>query len=254
MFYFCYSSAIILRKILFKFGALEILSNLLDDPIYKKRALLAFINYAKILKRKSESKVYFKNIPSKDLSIPADSKDKITFILNGGIEVYVDRKILIDKSEVFEVMLNSDFLENRGIIHLDNVEEDSMKYFFKLLYLDLESDDINPPLPATMKSAAEALMLTDKYLLEDLNSFVCKVIVQFLLKSNSVHELYEQSILLKTENLKHECIAYILNNSEANRQICDLVNSDKDDQLVNILVSDIEELFRQELHSYENVI
>lgn len=235
-------------KILFKFGALEVLSELVRDPLYKSSALLAFINYGKILKKTDPLKtIYFKKGHSNDLDIPLDMEEKITFILDNGFKLYIDKKKLVEKSNVFDTMLNSKFLEEKGIVHLHDVEEESVKYFFKLLYLDLQNiDEINPPLPKTLRAAVEALMLTDKYLLDDLNSVLCKIIVQFLLKPSNICEIYEQSSYLRTENLKQECLAHILNNNQARQEICKLFSSSEKSELVNFFVSDLEELFLQE--------
>lgn len=137
--------------------------------------------------------------------------DRVSFILNkNGIASRVEfcRRILQEKSEVFNSMLSCDFRESKDKeIKLIEVSESGLKYFLYLLNSRTNNGDILViPQTDTMDSALEAYELSIKYMLPDMELALFNTI-KLLLDENNALKVFEWSI----EHVNHETLEISVN-------------------------------------------
>lgn len=155
---------------------------------------------------------------SEELIVDECDNDLVTFIVNDNNgstkRIKFSKNILMNHSDVFNIMLSSDFLESKHKeIKLIEVSESGLKYFLKLLTLKSMNECLQvAPESKDLNSILDAYELSIKYMLVDIKSVIFKIIYNVVNESNVIR-LYEWSCDHSNDDTLRMSVLYFLNSN-----------------------------------------
>lgn len=142
-------------------------------------------------------------------NLTADCAGIVTFKLDDGTSLEVDREFLCEKSDFFSRLLNGYFKEsNQDEISLHNVELKSLECLLQLLKSVDKAADVEVKID--LETLLDVILLCDRYLLSDLCGCLVNSVEKFRISRKTVPVIYRWSLESGTNLLRIESVAYAL--------------------------------------------
>lgn len=156
-----------------------------------------------------------------------DKDDEIVFILDDASMVRGNVKLLCEYSDVFVAMLKGVFKEaNQKCVRLQKASKEGLEYLFILLEAGVHLKTVSVfPLPKTVDVALEALLLADRFLMDQVKNMLFSAIIQFKLDSTTADRIYIWSLEEGMGTLCMESVAYTLVGKMSDDKRCCIVVS-----------------------------
>lgn len=145
-----------------------------------------------------------------DYTPPEGSQNLVTFLLDDGVTVSVDKQFLSEKSEYFNTLLYGQFVESQqDEIALKNVDSRLFKCLLNLLNCDLKNN-VLLKIDEDLKSLLDLILLADRFLFADLCNSLTDCVEKFHMSTKTVSQIYQWSVGTGTNILRVETVAYAL--------------------------------------------
>lgn len=140
----------------------------------------------------------------------SDCTDVVTFIAKNDEEIQFNRQILIESSDFFKTMFESDFREaQENTVQLKNISALGLKYFLRLIIETKDNDIETVCVSHNMVSALEAYGLSKVYLLTRI-----EIVLLYVIKSTisylNVLDVFEWSLKNYDNELLSTSISFYL--------------------------------------------
>lgn len=207
----------ILNDLLFKFKALDIVMDIILNEeslaVEACNGLTVMSKNLNIHGSLDDDVLVNKIIPDDyehDESFLKTNNEQIKFVLKDG-EMFFDKEILKNSSDVFNSMLSGHFREsNRNEITFPNYTVEGMKYFFYMVKMDQEGKlKTIAPKVNDMNVLLQAYELSILYILTDIQKPILNC-MKIVLDERSVQEIFEWSIKNINQDLLISAICFYL--------------------------------------------
>lgn len=225
-------------------GGLETLMKMLQNPSsdQQQSSIKALCRIAMKKLHIKNPKNYIDPDTTTEIKLPLEytpsegSQNLVTFILDDGVTVSVDKEFLSEKSEYFSTLLYGQFRESQqDEIALKNVDSRLFKCLLNLLNCDLKNT-VLLKIDEDLRSLLDLILLADRFLFVDLCNSLAECVEKFHMTTTTVSQIYQWSLGTGTNILRVETVAYALvvniSNDERFLMFKDLFDLGYSEQLV----------------------
>lgn len=254
------------QKILLEYGALDVVLGLLENPqnsdfVSAVESIIVLCKEISITAPRYLPAVH--NAPSDESSciyeLNPGEKD-VMFLLDDGTTISASKSLLIEKSAVFNAMLQGEFSESQqDQIKIGDVSKDAFSYTMHFLYGCksvsekqnknlLETRLVDCPVhSADIETLLEVTTLADRLLLNEMQEHAQRVIMAYFLQPNNASHVYSIARSHNCRHLSTSVLRHVLSPLTKSEEKVTFMNDLLKSPLSKAVVVDMKLLIKQHL-------